>query len=127
MVLSGMSALDQVKENVAIADRCAVGCLTEAEGACIADIRAFLETVDTIPCTGCRYCTAGCPQQILIPRAFSNYNMAVKFGNKAAQLRDYDRSCGNIGDCVECGQCSEACPQHLDVPELLKKVRAYFA
>ena len=121
-----MNELSQVKENIAITDRAGVGCLTEAEKACIADITAFLETVDTIPCTGCRYCTEGCPQKIMIPMAFSNYNTAVKFGNKAAQMRNYSRACANIGECVECGQCKEACPQHLDVPELLKKVRAYF-
>ena len=126
VVLSGMNELSQVKENIAITDRAAVGCLTEAENACIEDIRAFLETVDTIPCTACRYCTEGCPQKIMIPMAFANYNTAVKFGNKSAQLRSYNRSCANIGDCVECGQCVEACPQHLEVPELLKKVRAYF-
>ena len=103
-----------------------VGCLTEAEKACIADITSFLETVDTIPCTGCRYCTEGCPQKIMIPMAFSNYNTAVKFGNKTAQLRDYNRSCANLADCVECGQCMDACPQHLEIPQLLKKVRAYF-
>ena len=57
VVLSGMNELSQVKENIAITDRAGVGCLTEAEKACIADITAFLETVDTIPCTGCRYCT----------------------------------------------------------------------
>ena len=126
VVLSGMNAMEQVIENIAITDRCGVGCLTEAESACIEDIRAFLETVDTIPCTSCRYCVAGCPQQIAIPWAFASYNAAVKFGNKDAQRRNYDRSCANIGDCVECGQCAEACPQHLEIPDLLKKVRAYF-
>ena len=126
VVLSGMNEMEQVKENIAITERCGVGCLTEAEQACIDDICAFLETVDTIPCTACRYCTEGCPQQIAIPRAFSNYNTAVKFGNKTAQLRDYNRSCANLADCVECGQCMDACPQHLEIPELLKKVRAYF-
>ena len=126
VVLSGMNAMEQVIENIAITDRCGLGCLTKAEEACIEDIRAFLDTIDTIPCTACRYCVAGCPQSIMIPRAFANYNTAVKFGNKAAQLRDYNRSCANLADCVECGQCKEACPQHLDVPELLKKVRAYF-
>lgn len=125
-VLSGMNSLDQVKENIATAERSGTGCLTEAEEACIEDIRAFLETVETIPCTGCRYCTAGCPQQIAIPRAFDNYNLAVKFGNKAAQMRDYERSCGNIGDCISCGQCVNACPQGLAIPELLNKVREYF-
>ena len=127
VVLSGMNALEQVKENIAVTDRCGVGCLTEAEMACIEDIRAFLETVDTIPCTGCRYCTEGCPQKIMIPMAFSCYNSGIKFGNRDAQRRNYDRACGNIGECVECGQCVDACPQHLEVPELLKKVLAYFA
>ncbi|MBR3125167.1 MAG: 4Fe-4S dicluster domain-containing protein, partial [Mogibacterium sp.] len=126
VVLSGMSALDQVKENIAIADRCHVGCLTENEKACIDDIRAFLASVPTIPCTGCRYCVAGCPMQIQIPVAFSCYNSAVKFGNKQAQMRSYNRSCSNLADCVECRQCAEACPQHLDIPELLKEVRGYF-
>lgn len=126
VVLSGMNAMEQVRENIAITERCGVGCLTAEENACIQDIRAFLETVDTIPCTACRYCTQGCPQKIQIPWAFSCYNTAVKFGNKEAQMRTYNRSCANIGDCVECGQCKEACPQHLDIPELLKKVRAYF-
>ena len=126
VVLSGMSALDQVKENIAIADRCHVGCLTDSEKACIDDIRAFLASVPTIPCTGCRYCVAGCPMQIQIPVAFSCYNSAVKFGNKQAQMRSYNRSCSNLADCVECRQCAEACPQHLDIPELLKEVRGYF-
>ncbi len=126
VVLSGMSSMEQVVENVAIADRCHVGCLTEAEKACIDDIRAFLKTVPVIPCTGCRYCVAGCPMQIQIPTAFSCYNNAVKFGNKPAQMRSYNRSCSNLADCVECRQCAEACPQHLDIPELLKEVRGYF-
>ena len=126
VVLSGMSAIEQVKENIDILDRCYVGCLTENEQACIDEIRTFLESVPTIPCTGCRYCVAGCPMQIQIPVAFSCYNNAVKFGNRDAQMRNYNRSCGNLGDCIECYQCAEACPQHLEIPVLLKKVREYF-
>ena len=125
-VLSGMSTLEQVKENIAITERAGVGCLTENEKACIEEIRIYLETVPSIPCTACRYCVAGCPQQIQIPSAFSCYNAAVKFGNKAAQLRSYNRSCSNLADCLECGQCVEACPQHLEIPQLLQKVRSYF-
>ncbi len=125
-VLSGMSTLDQVKENIAITERACTGCLTENEKACIEEIRSFLETVPSIPCTACRYCVAGCPQQIQIPSAFSCYNTAVKFGNKEAQMRSYNRSCSNLIDCLECGQCVDACPQHLEIPDLLKKVRTFF-
>ncbi len=126
VVLSGMSALEQVRENVAIAERSGVGCLTENEKTCIDDIRAYLDSVPTIPCTGCRYCAAGCPQQIDIPEAFSCYNEAVRFRNKEAQMRVYNRDCANLADCVECRQCAEACPQRLDIPGLLKMVRDHF-
>lgn len=126
VVLSGMNEMEQMIENIEIADRAYVGCLTKEEQECIDDIVKFLGSVDTIPCTACRYCVAGCPQQIAIPRAFSAYNTGVKFGNKQAQLRTYNRDCANIADCVECGQCKDACPQKLEIPDLLKKVREYF-
>ena len=126
VVLSGMSTLEQVKENIAIANRCEQGCFTAAEQACVEEIRAFLEKIENIQCTGCRYCCEGCPQNIQIPAAFSLYNSGKKYNNRDAQMRIYERSCSNLADCVECGQCVEACPQHLEIPELLKEVRNYF-
>ena len=122
VVLSGMTTLDQIKENVDTFAEPAPLC--DSEKALLTEVADSM--LNWVPCTACRYCTEGCPQQIAIPRAFSNYNTAVKFGNKTAQLRDYNRSCANLADCVECGQCMDACPQHLEIPELLKKVRAYF-
>ena len=124
-VLSGMSTLEQVEENIRIAERCHEGMMTEAHEKCIAEIRELLTKTENIPCTGCRYCTAGCPAHIQIPVAFSSYNTGKKFRNPEAQKRNFNRSCANIADCVECGQCVEACPQHLDIPALLKEVRAY--
>ena len=125
VVLSGMSSLDQMKENIEIADRCGVGSLPEGANGAIAEIKDLLEHSENIPCTGCRYCVAGCPMNISIPTAFSLYNDAKKYRNPASQKRSYDRSCANLADCIECGQCHEACPQHLEIPELLKQVRAY--
>lgn len=125
-ILSGMSNLQQVKENILIADRSGVKMMDEARRGAVREIRELIANSDNIPCTGCRYCTAGCPVQISIPTAFSCYNEGVKFRNPDAQRRSYDRACGNIADCIECGQCMDACPQHLEIPDLLKKVRAYF-
>ena len=124
-VLSGMSTLEQMKENIAIVSRDGKVCLSEEEKACIEEIRSFLAQREDIPCTACRYCVDGCPQHIAIPDAFRFYNEAKRFHNPAAQQRGYNRSCSNLADCVTCGQCEDACPQHLEIPELLKKVRAY--
>ena len=127
VVLSGMSELRQVRENIEIADRCRIGMMDAEANACIDEIRALLDHEGTIPCTGCRYCCAGCPQQIPIPTAFKFYNEGKRFHNPQAQLRNFNRSCTNLADCMECGQCMEACPQHLNIPELLKEVRSYLA
>lgn len=124
-VLSGMSTLEQMRENIAIASGAGIGCFTAEEAACVEEIREYLRQADAIACTGCRYCVDGCPQNIAIPDAFRFYNEGKRYHNPDAQRRGYDRSCGNLADCVECGQCEEACPQHLEIPSLLKAVRAY--
>lgn len=125
-VLSGMSNLDQMMENIEIAGCSPEGCCTDTEKACIAEIRSFLSGIEGIGCTGCRYCCAGCPQELQIPEAFHMYNEGKRFNNPEAQLRVFNRSCANLSDCIACGQCVEACPQHLDIPTLLKEVRTYF-
>lgn len=124
-VLSGMGAMEQVKENIAIASRCTEGGFSDEAKAAVAEIRNLVNSTENIPCTGCRYCCDGCPMQIAIPTAFHLYNEGKKYQNPAAQKRNYDRSCANLDTCVECGQCMEACPQHLEIPTLLKEVRAY--
>jgi len=125
VVLSGMNEMAQLEENIRIADKYGVGSFSEEAEACVEDIRKLISSTELIPCTGCRYCTPGCPMGIQIPNAFSIYNDALKFKNPASKKRDYDRSCSNIADCIGCGQCEAACPQHLEIPSLLKKVRAY--
>ena len=85
-----------------------------------------------IPCTGCSYCTDGCPQKIAIPKYFSLYN-ADKQESKdkgwTPQGEYYDRLTLNFGkasECIECGQCEGVCPQHLPIINDLKKVADYF-
>jgi len=125
VVLSGMSDISQVKDNLRIVDKYGDGIWTPDMEAAVEEIRDLIAHSEGIPCTGCRYCVAGCPMKIQIPMAFSLYNEGKKYRNPGAQKRSYDRGCKNIGDCIECGQCMDACPQHLEIPELLKEVKAY--
>ena len=85
-----------------------------------------------IPCTGCSYCTEGCPMKIAIPKYFALYNadkQEIKEKGWTPQGEYYDRlthEFGKASDCVACRQCEQACPQHLPIVEELKKVAAYF-
>lgn len=124
-VLSGMSNLDMVKENIAITARSYEGMMTDDMNKAIDEIRELIEKSENIPCTACRYCVNECPQNIAIPAAFRFYNEGKKYRNPGSQKRNYDRACANIGECLECGACVNACPQHLEIPELLKEVRKY--
>ena len=86
-----------------------------------------------IPCTGCRYCTEGCPMQIAIPQYFSLYNedmrehleekgWTVNFTN----YENLTQKFGKAKDCIECGQCEGVCPQHLPIINNLKLVSQHF-
>ena len=86
-----------------------------------------------VPCTGCSYCTEGCPQKIAIPQYFSLYNedMRENLEEKGWTINftQYEILTGKFGkakDCVECGQCESVCPQHLPIMEKLKDVSAHF-
>lgn len=130
MVLSGMSNLEQVDDNTAyMADFSPLG---DEELACI---RGAVDTIHesiTIPCTGCSYCTDGCPQKIAIPKYFKLYNTDKVTGAgwaRTEQGEEYLRlteTFGKASDCVGCGQCEGVCPQHLPIIEHLKDVAKHF-
>ena len=85
-----------------------------------------------VPCTGCSYCTDGCPMNIAIPKYFSLYNadlQEIKEKSWTPQGEYYDnltKSFGKASDCIACGQCESACPQHLPIIEHLKTVAGHF-
>ncbi len=119
VVLSGMSNLEQVKDNVSYMDDFKP--LTESESKMLTDIAAEFKVA--IPCTACRYCTDGCPMNINIPEVFAIYNTVKRDIHKKGEAREkyaeLIKTNGAATDCIGCEQCVNACPQHLEIPKLL--------
>lgn len=131
MVLSGMSTLEQMEDNLSYMENFRP--LTEEEKKLTAQVADIINEKTAIPCTGCSYCTEGCPQKIAIPKYFSLYNedMREDLEEKGwtANFTQYEILADRFGrakDCVECGQCESVCPQHLPIIEKLKEVSAHF-
>lgn len=122
-VLSGMNAPEQVAENAGVFDD--LQPLSEEEKAALKEAKRVLLSVPTVPCTGCEYCVAGCPQSIRIPDVFLAYNQLLTFGEHNRPYFFYrgqvTLGSGRASDCIGCGQCEEACPQHLPIIDLLSK------
>lgn len=121
-VLSGMSTLEQMEDNLSFMSR--LQPLTAEEQAVIVRAREALKTVPSIPCTGCQYCVAGCPQSIPIPRIFSARNQQLIWNQTRdglAAYREAVKDKGKASDCIGCGQCEGACPQMLPIIQYLKE------
>jgi predicted aldo/keto reductase-like oxidoreductase len=130
MVLSGMSNVEQILDNTGFMKDFKP--LDENDKKVIKTAVDMINSNIAIPCTGCSYCTDGCPKKIAIPKYFSLYNadkQEVKDKGWTPQGEYYERlthTFGKASDCVECGQCERACPQHLPIIEDLKLVAEYF-
>lgn len=126
-VLSGMSNIEQMEDNLATMKDFRP--LDAAERAVIDKARRELEAIPVIPCTSCRYCEKGCPQEIPIPDIFSVMNNYLVYRNFPPSERSYGfatRKGGKASKCIACGQCETVCPQHIAVIEELKRVAAIF-
>lgn len=129
VVLSGMSNLRQVKENIATAgqDRR----LTPEELSRLEEVSGLLRRKIAVPCTSCRYCCDNCPQGLDIPSLLSAYN---DYRDEAAALGDKSMAAWRLfrlkalpankqpGACVGCGSCTSHCPQSLDIPAYMKEM-----
>ncbi len=130
MVLSGMSNMEQLLDNIDYMSDFKP--LDEQEQQLISRAVAMINGNIAIPCTGCSYCTDGCPKKIAIPKYFSLYNadrQEAEGKGWTPQGTYYDRltqNFGKAGDCIACGQCERICPQHLPIIEHLKDVAEYF-
>ena len=128
-VLSGMSDIAQVRDNVSYMRDFRP--LTADEEEVVQRAREALEEVEQIRCTACRYCTEGCPMNIPIPDFFAAMNRKLVFENEADAKRRYTMAAEKAGvgaaDCIGCGQCEAACPQALPIIEYLAEVDAALA
>jgi len=127
LVLSGMSTLVQVRENLASAGRSKIGSLSSEEQALITQVNKKYLTMSPIPCTGCGYCQP-CPQGVRIPAVLELYNEAVMYNTSVHSRFVYAhwfRPEGKADRCTRCGQCLQHCPQSIPIPAWLEKAQ-YF-
>ena len=123
MVLSGMSDLDMVKDNCGFMKTFKP--LDETERNAVNQVADIINGLDLIPCTSCKYCVDGCPQQILIPDQFSCLNKKRRFSENTAD-ETYKQFEAKASSCIGCGQCEDVCPQKLPIRNLLKTVAQEF-
>ena len=129
MVLSGMSNMEQMKDNLsAMAD---FHSLNDQEMEAVRKVCGIFHSLSLIPCTGCRYCIeeSACPKNILIPDVFSAMNAQEAFHNWNSGMYYGVATRGGHGkasECIRCGKCEKVCPQHLPIRELLKNVAKTF-
>jgi predicted aldo/keto reductase-like oxidoreductase len=128
VVLSGMSTMQQVQENVASAERSGAESLTPAELELVARVRSAYRSLRPVPCTGCRYCQP-CPNGVAIPNIFEIFNSAVMVNEQdhGRFLYSLLPAADHADNCVECGECEEQCPQQLPIRDWLKKAHAYLS
>ena len=126
MVLSGMSDLAMVQDNCGYMRDFQP--LNEKEQAAVQRVCEIFRSKGFIPCTRCRYCIDGCPQNIPIPSLFACMNTKKQFQSWSADYY-YDlhtKERGKASTCVECGACEAICPQNLPIRQLLKEVAEEF-
>ena len=127
MVLSGMSSLAQMQDNISFMKDFKP--LDETEMEAVKKVQAIFRGMNLIPCTACRYCTAGCPKKISIPDLFAIMNTKQLYHDWNADYyyNAVHTSPGRkASDCIKCGKCEKACPQHLQIRKLLEEVAKEF-
>lgn len=126
-VLSGMSDQAQMEDNLSTMSDFVP--LSGEEYEAVKKTVEEILSVPTVPCTACRYCVDGCPQQIHIPDLFQCLNKVKLYGENQQASNGYKEhsEAGNpASECIHCGQCEEVCPQHLSVMEFLEEAAAVF-
>ncbi len=126
MVLSGMGDMSMMNDNLSYMKDFKP--LSETEKEAVTKVCAILRDKDLIPCTGCSYCTDGCPMQISIPNLFACMNNKKIWNdwNSNFYYSVHTKDRGKASDCIGCGRCERICPQGLSIRTLLKSVAESF-
>jgi uncharacterized protein len=126
-VLSGMSNMDQMNDNLSFMSNFQP--LNESEGKVIERVVEELKKVPVIPCTACKYCVEDCPQQINIPGILAAYNNYKVYENLEGSRGHYNWLTGGktkASGCIACASCEGHCPQHINIIDSLKEVAGVF-
>ena len=127
MVLSGMSNMEQMKDNLSYMRDFKP--LNETELAAVNKVQEIFHKMNMIPCTACRYCVEGCPKQNSIPDLFAIMNIKQLHHDWNADYyyEEVHTAPGRrASDCLKCGKCEKICPQHLPIRKLLEEVAKEF-
>lgn len=127
MVLSGMSNMEQMKDNLSYMRDFKP--LNETELAAVNKVKEIFHKMNMIPCTACRYCVEGCPKQISIPDLFAIMNIKQLHHDWNADYyyEEVHTAPGRrASDCLKCGKCEKICPQHLPIRKLLEEIAKEF-
>ena len=127
MVLSGMSNLEQMNDNLSYMKEFKP--LDDTERKAVKTVADIFHSKHMIPCTACRYCIDGCPKKISIPDLFACLNAKTVFHDWNADYyynNVHTARNGKASECVKCGKCEKVCPQHLKIRELLEDVAKEF-
>jgi predicted aldo/keto reductase-like oxidoreductase len=121
-VVSNAGTLEQLKENIGLADMATANSLTIQEQLLVNRVRDAYRALRPIACTACRGCMP-CPQNVNVPRIFELYNDAVMYDDVETACSIYREEEHDIGDCNECGICEERCGRNITIVDWLKKAR----
>ncbi len=128
LVLSGMTQLEEVMENVSTAARSEPGQLPESELELVEKAAKKMKELQPVNCTGCNYCVP-CPEDVSIPRIFDYYNQAHIYENFAEMQESYNKidEEKNAAACIQCQVCEDKCPQNLNISQLMPEIESYFS
>ncbi len=126
-VLSGMSTMEQVEDNLATFNDDTE--FTQADRDLLLKACEMFHDHVKIPCTACCYCCDGCPMWINIPeflKVYNNYKVDAEWDDTIkAKLAKVD-SQGTPADCLACGACTSHCPQRIDIPSIMSEMNEKF-
>lgn len=144
VVLSGMSTMQQVKENIESANNSGIKILTDEELITISELRDAYSKYTIVDCTSCGYCLP-CPNGVTIPAVFRLLNEIYYWGERGRsrisffyndmvktqeilekRISEGDDVEGAASLCIQCGECLEKCPQQIDIPDIMEKTNAIF-
>ncbi|MDO4198845.1 MAG: aldo/keto reductase [Erysipelotrichaceae bacterium] len=120
VILSGMSTMDQMEDNLkTFSSECS---LSEEDKEIAFKAAEMFRSKLVVPCTGCCYCTEGCPMGINIPEWLKIYNAFKSDGSFIGKPMADAMEGPGPDDCIECGNCTGHCPQGIDTPKVMKEL-----